>query len=71
MQKYAASSKELIMKDKKGYTVYVSGCDDSTVFTIALTDEEAAGMKRVVQKCNETSTYGCMPTMSIELEDES
>jgi hypothetical protein len=52
------------------YTINVHGCDDTTSFEIELTDEEAAVAKRIADKCTETSTYGCMPTMTVDLKQE-
>jgi hypothetical protein len=48
------------------YSIGVHGCDDSSIFEMELTDEEADVVKRVAFACTETSTYGCMPTMNIE-----
>lgn len=51
---------------KKWYEISVHGCDDSTVFVEALTDEEYKTVKKISDKVTETSEYGCMPVMSIE-----
>lgn len=50
----------------KLYKISVDGCDDSTEFEITLTEKEYETIKKIVDKCNETSTYGCQPKMSIE-----
>lgn len=51
------------------YKIGIHGCDDSSVFEMELTDEEAEVIKRVAEECTNTSTYGCMPTMTIEARD--
>jgi hypothetical protein len=48
------------------YEISVHGCDDSSVFIMELTNEEKSIVERVAQKCTETSTYKCMPTMEIK-----
>ena len=50
----------------KVYRISVHGCDDSSIFNIKLTEEEARVVKLVADKCTETSTYPCMPRMEIE-----
>ena len=47
------------------YTISVDGCDDSTIIFEELTKEELEFLKRIQSKINETSNYGCMPTMEI------
>ena len=54
----------------KSYLIRVMGCDDTTSFYMQLTDIEAALVKRVAIKCTETSSYGCMPTMMIQEQEE-
>ncbi len=49
----------------------VNGCDDSTCFDIDVTESELEFLEKIVEKCNSTSTYGCMPTMDIEVPDKS
>ena len=53
------------MKEK--YTICLTGCDDYTEFEMDLTAEEAEIIGRVCELSEKTSTYGCMPTMSITL----
>ena len=48
------------------YQISVDGCDDSTVVEIELTKEEKEFMDKFIKLVNKTSTYGCMPTMSIK-----
>ena len=50
---------------KKLYEISLHGCDDSTVFTIELVNEEVEVelIKRLSKLSQETSTYCCMPIM--------
>ena len=48
------------------WNVGLHGCDDSTIFEMDLTDEEVETLRKVAAKAEETSTYGCMPTMTVE-----
>ena len=50
----------------KRYKVSVDGCDDSTVVEMELSELELDFLKRFVKLVNETSTYGCMPTIYLE-----
>ena len=50
---------------KKLYEILLSGCDDSTVFLMDLSELEYDVLARVSEKANETSTYTCMPRMYI------
>ena len=56
--------------ETKKYTISVHGCDDSTIIFEELTKEELEFLRHIQSKVNETSTYGCMPTMEIELYKE-
>jgi hypothetical protein len=47
--------------------VSVNGCDDSTEFDIESTPDEFAFLQRVAEKCTDTSSYGCMPVMSVSV----
>ena len=47
------------------YKIELSGCDDYTSFIQEMTDEESDFLVKIAIKANETSTYRCMPTMSI------
>ena len=55
---------------KLTYKISVDGCDDSTFFNMELTKNEFNLLESVVDKCNETSTYGCMPVMTITKAEE-
>ena len=41
-------------------------CDDWTVFEMDLNDSELSFIKRMAVIANNTSTYGCMPTILID-----
>lgn len=47
------------------YKISLDGCDDSTEFTMKLTESEYLLLKRVAEKSEQVSTYGCMPTMTV------
>lgn len=53
------------MVDNAVYTVAVVGCDDHTTFNITLTPTELETVVALAKKCNETSSYGCMPTIHV------
>lgn len=57
------------MEPKHTYEIALCGCDDATIFYMELTQSEYELLKKVAEKSKETSTYGCMPTMEIELND--
>ena len=50
---------------KKDYVVCLKGCDDSTEFSIELTDAEFALLDKVADLSKETSYHDCMPTLQI------
>jgi hypothetical protein len=45
--------------------IIVKGCDDETDFKIEATEAEFEFLKRVAKRCNDTSEYGCQPTMEV------
>ena len=47
------------------YEISVHGCDDSTTIKQELTFEEYELLKEIAEKITNTSTYGCMPTMTV------
>ena len=61
----------MIMEYQKTFVITLEGCDDETVFKMDLTESEAILLEKVAAKANETSTYGCMPRMYIEEDEES
>jgi len=50
---------------KKTYLIEVEGWDDSSEFGMELTQSEYKVIKRVADKCTETSKYRAQPTMTI------
>lgn len=46
--------------------VIVSGCDDSTIIEIEVSDEELTFIKTLAKKITVASTYSCKPTMQVE-----
>ena len=52
------------------YLIECSGCDDSTLITIDLTDKQLAFVKYLADQITQTSTYGCMPEMHVRQLDE-
>ena len=59
------------MKDmnKEKYKITLIGCDDITIIPVELTDEEHELIREISEKSKQTSTYGCMPVMVIEVEE--
>jgi hypothetical protein len=49
----------------KKIKIFLDGCDDTTEFEMKVTEEQLEFLNALSQKSKETSTYGCMPTMSI------
>jgi hypothetical protein len=47
------------------YEIRLSGCDDTTVFVVDLTDAEAAVADRVAARSRQAAEYGCQPRMTI------
>jgi hypothetical protein len=45
--------------------VCLSGCDDSTRFSLETTPEERAFLEKLAKISVEHSSYNCMPTMKI------
>ena len=52
-----------MQKTKK--KVALHGCDDSTYFTMELTDEQWEVVEEIERLSREASTYACMPTLEI------
>jgi hypothetical protein len=51
---------------KSEYLIGCHGCDDSTTITMELEDSEYEVISRLCNLITEESSYGCMPTMSID-----
>ena len=47
------------------YEITLKGCDDETMFTIELTDQEKTLVDRISELSILTSDYQCMPKMYI------
>ena len=45
--------------------ISLQGCDDETTFDFPLLDSEYCLLKRIAEKSQEVSTYGCMPIMTV------
>ena len=50
----------------KEYEITLNGCDDDTIFSMELTQQEYEFLLRVSELANKTSTYGCMPRLYVE-----
>ena len=50
---------------KKRYVINLYGCDDTTSWTMELTDEEAKLITALSNKSIDASSYPCMPTLDI------
>ena len=50
---------------KRIYEISVHGCDDSTTIEKELTFKEYELLKEIAEKITNTSTYRCMPTMTV------
>lgn len=48
----------------------IHGCDDCTIFEIECSEQERDFLNKVAALSQETSTYGCMPTMKIEVKQD-
>jgi hypothetical protein len=46
--------------------IVLRGCDDSTYMDMEVTEAEVEFLERLAKISTETSTYGCMPTLSTE-----
>lgn len=51
---------------KQEHEVWLNGCDDDTIFTMEMTNNEYEFLKRVSELANETSTYHCMPRLFLD-----
>lgn len=67
-----AESKQIVTElaeeynKKQEHEVWLNGCDDDTIFTMEMTNNEYEFLKRVSELANETSTYGCMPRLYLD-----
>lgn len=49
----------------KKYSISINGCDDSTYFNLAMTEEEHNFLLKVARLSRHYSSYGCQPTIDI------
>ncbi len=54
---------------RRKYRIDIHGCDDSTCFDFDLTYEEYQTLLEICEKSKEVSTYGCMPTIDVKLNE--
>ena len=50
--------------------ITLSGCDDSTQFVIETNEEGKQLIEKLCTLSIQTSTYGCMPVMRMEIKTE-
>jgi len=50
----------------KEYRICLEGCDEYTVFTMTLSEQEYALLQRVSELSVKMSEYPCMPTLNIK-----
>jgi hypothetical protein len=51
----------------KKVQIKVSGCDDTTIVEMEVSELEFAFLERLAALTKETSTYGCMPVITLEV----
>ena len=52
------------------HRIKVSGCDDSTIVDLDLTDEQVATVRMVAAAITAESQFSCMPRMKVDPDDE-
>ena len=50
--------------------ISVDGCDDSTIVTMEMSNDEYDFLQRLADLVNETSHYSCMPTIGLTTKDK-
>lgn len=50
--------------------ISVDGCDDSTIVTMEMSNDEYGFLQRLADLVNETSYYSCMPTIGLTTKDK-
>ena len=50
--------------------ISVDGCDDLTVVTTEMSNDEYNFLQRLADLVNETSHYSCMPTSKLTTKDK-
>lgn len=48
--------------------ISLDGCDDSTIVTMEMSNDEYCFLQRLTDLVNETSYYGCMPTIELTIK---
>jgi hypothetical protein len=56
--------------ETKQYSVRLYGCDDSTYFDMALTDQELAFLKRVSELSKAASQFACQPILAVRATED-
>lgn len=56
---------------KKKYRISIHGCDDSTIFSMELSDIEKELIDKLSQFSHDESSYGCMPILDIAEESHA
>ena len=49
--------------------ISVDGCDDSTVVTLEMLNDEYNFLQKLAELVNKTSSYICMPTIKLTTKD--
>ena len=49
--------------------ISVDGCDDSTIVTMEMSNDEYNFLQKLAELVNKTSSYGCMPTIKLTTKD--
>lgn len=51
------------------YQIRLLGCDDETWFDVEMNEEQLEFLEKISKKSKETSTYNCMPILSINKKE--
>ena len=49
--------------------ISVDGCDDSTIVTMEMSNDEYNFLQKLTELVNKTSSHGCMPTIELTTKD--
>lgn len=50
--------------------ISLDGCDDTTYLTMQVSEDELAFLNRLAAESEKASTYQCMPTLSVTVDNE-
>ena len=50
--------------------ISVDGCDDSTIVTMEMSNDEYGFLQRLADLVSEASYYSCMPTIRLTTKDK-